>query len=179
MARIPAFNADRVIVLNASYEVLSVVTLHRAIAYVLREKAEVVAERGDRAIRSASGLHIPAPSVVRLTRYIRVPYRHRIPAWSKAGLLRRDGHICAYCGGHGSTVEHLLPVSRGGPSSWQNTVIACVACNTRKGNRTPGEAHMALRRPPSTPTIQTALLLALAERERDALVGLGLVPACA
>lgn len=175
----PSARSDRVVVLNASYEVLSVVTVHRAIAYVLREKAVVIAERDGARLRSASGLELPVPSIVRLTRYIRVPYRYRIPNWSKAGLLRRDGHRCAYCGGHGSTVDHILPVSRGGPSSWPNTVIACVACNTRKGNRTPQEAHMVLRRTPSTPTVQTALLLALAERERDALAELGLVPVCA
>jgi 5-methylcytosine-specific restriction endonuclease McrA len=179
VARIPPIKSDRVIVLNASYEMLSVVTLHRAIAYILLEKAEVVAARPGEPLRSASGMHMPIPSVVRLTRFIRLPYRNRVPAWSKAGLLRRDGHICAYCGKHGSTVEHLLPVSRGGPSTWQNTVIACVACNTRKGSRTPAEAHMPLRRPPTVPTVHSALLLALAEPERSTLAALGLVPAIA
>lgn len=177
MARIPSATSDRVVVLNASYEVLSVVTMHRALAYVLLEKAEVVAARPGEHLRSASGMHLPIPSVVRLKRYIRLPYHSRIPAWSKAGLLRRDGHVCAYCGGPGTTVEHLLPVSRGGPSTWQNTVIACVPCNSRKGNRTPAEAHMALRRPPTVPTVYSALLLALAPLERDALRGLGLVAA--
>lgn len=177
MARLPSARTDRVVVLNASYEILSVVTVHRAIVYVMREKAVVVAERQGESLRSASGLEMAVPSVVRLKRYIRVPYRHRVPPWSKAGLLRRDGHVCAYCLGRGSTVEHLLPVSRGGPSTWQNTVIACVPCNTRKGNRTPAEAQMVLRRMPTVPTVQTALLLALAEPERDALVGLGLVTA--
>lgn len=177
MARMPSVHGDRVVVLNASYELLSVVALHRAIAYLLREKAEIVAERDGAPLRSASGIEFPVPTVVRLLRYIRLPYRQRVPAWSKAGLLRRDGHVCAYCGRHGGTVEHLLPVSRGGLSTWQNTVIACVVCNTRKGSRTPAEAHMVLRRPPTVPTVQTALLLALADPERDALVGLGLVAA--
>lgn len=175
MARIPSARSDRVVVLNASYEILSLVTVHRAIAYVLREKAEVVAARTGESLRSASGLEIEVPQVVRLKRYIRLPYRQRTPAWSKAGLLRRDGHICSYCLGRGSTVDHVLPVSRGGLSTWQNTVIACVVCNTRKGNKTPPEAHMMLHRPPTVPTVQTALLLALAEPERVILAGLGLV----
>lgn len=177
MARIPPIKSDRVVVLNASYEVLSVVTLHRAIAYLLLEKAEVVAARPGEPLRSASGMQMPIPSVVRLKRFIRLPYRNRVPSWSKAGLLRRDGHRCAYCGGHGSTVDHLHPVSRGGLSSWQNTVIACVACNTRKGSRTPVEAQMPLRQRPTVPTVQSALLLALAEPERTTLIDLGLVPA--
>lgn len=176
MARTPT-RSDRVVVLNASYEILSVVTLHRAIAYLLLEKAEVIAARPGEPVRSAAGFAMPVPSVVRLKHYIRLPYRNRVPAWSKAGLLRRDGRICAYCGGRGTTVEHLLPVSRGGPTTWQNTVIACVACNARKGSRTPAEAHMPLQRHPTVPTVQSALLLALAEPELAALAGLGLVPA--
>jgi 5-methylcytosine-specific restriction endonuclease McrA len=167
--------SDRVVVLNASYEVLSVVGVHRAIAYLLREKAEIVAERDGVAVHSSSGIRIPVPTVVRLLRYVRVPYRHRVPAWSKAGLLRRDQHTCAYCGRRGSTVEHLLPVSRGGRSTWTNTVIACLPCNTRKRDRTPAEARMPLLYPPTVPTVQTALLLALAEPERSVLAGLGLV----
>ncbi len=169
--------SGRVVVLNASYELLSVVGVHRAIVYVLREKAEIVAERDGAILRSSSGFQLPVPSVVRLRRYVRVPYRHRVPSWSKAGLLRRDQHTCAYCGRRGSTVEHLLPSSRGGPTTWMNTVIACVDCNARKRNRTPAEAKMRLLRPPTVPTVQTALLLALAQPERAVLADLGLVPA--
>ncbi len=175
MSRSVLTRSDRVVVLNASYELLSVVGVHRAIAYLLREKAEIVAERDGVALHASSGSRIPVPTVVRLLRYVRVPYRHQVPSWSKAGLLRRDGHLCAYCGRRGSTVEHLLPVSRGGRSTWTNTVVACLACNTRKGDRTPQEAHMLLLRHPTVPTVQTALLLALAERERNVLAGLGLV----
>lgn len=168
--------AERVVVLNASYELLSVVGLRRAVAYLLREKAEVVVQREGRSLHSACGMEIPIPSIVRLKRYIRLPYRQHVPAWSKAGLLRRDGHVCAYCGRRAATVEHLHPVSRGGQSTWLNTVIACVECNTRKGNRTPQEANMVLRRQPTVPTVQTALLFALAESQRQELNALGLVP---
>lgn len=177
MAGMPPTMSTRVVVLNASYEILSVVGLHRAVAYLLREKAEIVVERDGASLRSPSGFELPVPSVVRLRRYIRMPYHHRVPSWSKNGLMRRDQHCCAYCGKRGNTVDHLIPVSRGGGSTWQNTVIACVACNGRKGSRTPAEARMSLRYPPTVPTVQSALLLALAASERDALAGLGLVPA--
>src|SRR5699024_9662205 len=116
VAKIPR-SGGRVVVLNASYELLSVVTVHRAIAYLLLEKAEMVAHRDTAPLRSASGLELPIPSVVRLKRYIRLPYAHRVPRWSKAGLLRRDSKICAYCGQRGTTVDHIWPVSRGGLST--------------------------------------------------------------
>ena len=115
MARAPTGRTNRVVVLNASYEVLSVVALHRAVAYLLREKAEIVAQRDGAAMHSSSGLSIPVPTVVRLLRYVRVPYRHQVPAWTKAGLLRRDRHTCAYCGHRGATVEHLVPGVQGRP----------------------------------------------------------------
>ncbi len=80
--------------------------------------------------------------------------RHRIPlgyahvGLTKHRLFARDRQICGYCGGHFAdgdlTVEHILPVSRGGQHDWTNVVTACRSCNTRKGSRTPEEAHMPL-----------------------------------
>lgn len=167
--------SGRVLVLNATYELLCVVAVRRAVVYLLRDKAVMVASHNGSALHSASGMVVQIPSVVRLRRYVRIPHRNRVPTWSKAGLLRRDGHICAYCGGRGSTVEHLLPVSRGGPSTWQNTVIACRDCNVRKGDRTPAEAHMTLRRAPTVPTMESALLRTLVDAEKAQLAALGLV----
>jgi 5-methylcytosine-specific restriction endonuclease McrA len=80
--------------------------------------------------------------------------RHRIPlgyahvGLTKHRLFARDRQICGYCGGHFAdsdlTVEHIQPVSRGGKHDWTNVVTACRSCNTRKGSRTPEEAHMPL-----------------------------------
>ena len=66
-------------------------------------------------------------------------------------MLRRDGHRCAYCGSHASTVDHVLPRSRGGADSWENLVACCVRCNNLKGNRTPEEKGWTLRIHPYVP----------------------------
>jgi 5-methylcytosine-specific restriction endonuclease McrA len=76
----------------------------------------------------------------------------RGPAWSRAGVLQRDGRTCAYCGRTATTIDHVLPRSRGGANSWLNTVAACGSCNHRKGDRTPAEARMPLRLKPTAPT---------------------------
>lgn len=177
MTRTTSGGPARVVVLNASYELLSVVAVHRAVAYLLREKAEIVAIGDGQAIRSPSGVRVDVPSVVRLLRYVRIPHHAQLAPWTRAGLMRRDRHTCAYCGRYGTTVEHLLPLSRGGRTTWVNTVVACAKCNNRKADRTPEEAKMKLARRPTTPTVQGALLQALGKSERKVLAGLGLVTA--
>lgn len=172
-----AVENEKVVVLNASFELFAVVTLPRAVGYVLLEKAEVVAVRDGPPLHSAGGFTMPVPAVVRLVSYVRLPAVARVPAWTRSGLLRRDRHRCAYCGGRGATVEHIQPVSRGGRSSWLNTVVACHRCNNRKSDRTPEEAGMRLRFPPTVPTVMDMVLLALVEADRQVLVDLGLAAA--
>jgi 5-methylcytosine-specific restriction endonuclease McrA len=105
----------------------------------------------------------PMPRVVRLVRYVVTKWRYTAgPAWSRSGVLARDGHRCGYCGGEATTVDHVTPASRGGRNTWLNTVAACGGCNQRKGDRTPAEAGMVLRTKPSAPT--WASLSALAAR---------------
>nr|WP_298324617.1 HNH endonuclease [Haloactinopolyspora sp.] len=148
------------LVLNASYEPLSVVSVKRAVVLVLTEKA--VMEHADSAklIRSATR-ELPTPLVVRLLRFVRVPYRRKVP-WSRSGVLERDGRRCAYCGERAASIDHLVPTSRGGAArSWLNTVAACVSCNQRKADRTPSEAGMRLLIEPFEPKTHRALVLAL------------------
>ena len=95
----------------------------------------------------------PVPTVVRLVTYVVTRWRRsRGPAWSRAGVLVRDGRRCGYCGRVATTIDHVLPRSRGGANSWLNTVAACGGCNQRKGDRTPSEARMPLRTAPAVPT---------------------------
>ncbi len=156
------------LVLNASYEPLAVVSVRRAIVLVLTEKA--VMEHADTAtvIRSASR-EFPTPLVVRLLRFVRVPYRRRVP-WSRNGVLERDARRCAYCGSRATSIDHIVPTSRGGAArSWLNTVAACVGCNQAKADRTPAEASMRLRVEPREPKVHAALILALGVRTTEAL----------
>jgi 5-methylcytosine-specific restriction endonuclease McrA len=143
--------------LNASYEPLTMTPLHRAIRLVLDGKAEIV-EAED--VRPVCSEHVvmPRPVVIRLTKFVHVPRRFRRQVTNTI-LFARDDRSCCYCGRHESelrpreflTRDHVLPLSRGGTNDWTNCVTACAACNTRKANRTPFEAHMPLRVTPTEP----------------------------
>ena len=139
---------DAVLVLNADLGPLHRVSLKHAIRMLLRQVAEVHEAVPDRII----GVY-PVPRVVRLVHYVVTKWRFSGgPAWSRSGVRARDGHRCVYCGGHATTIDHVLPRSRGGRNTWLNTVAACGGCNQRKGDRTPAEAGMRLRVTPAVPT---------------------------
>jgi 5-methylcytosine-specific restriction endonuclease McrA len=139
---------EAVLVLNADLGPLHRVSLRHAIRMLVRQVAEVHEAQPDRLI----GIW-PVPTVVRLLRYVVTKWRYTSgPAWSRAGVLARDGNRCAYCGAAATTVDHVTPRSRGGRNSWLNTVAACGDCNQRKGDRTPAEAGMVLRAKPTAPT---------------------------
>jgi len=141
-----------VLVLNASYEPLNVVSVRRAVVLLLLEKAQLI-EAAEARIR-AERMSIPQPAVIRLVAYVKIPYGLRMPL-SRRGVLTRDRQTCQYCGaqpGRGAlTLDHVVPRSRGGLRTWQNLVAACSSCNRRKGNRLPREAGMALRVKPQAP----------------------------
>jgi 5-methylcytosine-specific restriction endonuclease McrA len=137
-----------VLVLNADCGPLHRVSLRHAIRMLFRQVAVVHESEPDARI----GVY-PMPRVVRLVSYVVTRWRHsRGPAWSRAGVLVRDRRRCGYCGGAASTIDHVLPRSRGGGNEWANTVAACGRCNNRKGDRTPSEARMPLRVTPFAPT---------------------------
>jgi 5-methylcytosine-specific restriction endonuclease McrA len=94
----------------------------------------------------------PLPAVIRLGAYVRKPFVERV-AFNKKNILRRDGHTCQYCARRGDrlTVDHVVPRSRGGQTTWTNVVAACLRCNLHKGSRTPEEARLRLVREPAHP----------------------------
>lgn len=149
-----------VLLLNATYEPLNVVSVRRAIILLLKEKAEVL-EATDQRIRSAS-LSLPTPLVIRLVYYVRVPRRLSIPVTRRTVLIR-DNYTCQYCGvqpGKSNlTIDHVVPKVRGGTMVWENVVCACRACNTRKGARTPRAARMHLRTKPERPRYVAMVVL--------------------
>lgn len=157
------------LVLNASFEPLSTVSLRRAVVLVLQDKAVVEQEHPALRVRAAE-VDLPVPRVIRLCRYVRVPFRQRAP-WSRRGVLVRDRHRCAYCGRRATTVDHLVPRSRGGGDTWLNTVAACATDNQRKADRTPEQAGMELLSRPFEPTPADALVLALGAAGCEALPG--------
>jgi 5-methylcytosine-specific restriction endonuclease McrA len=141
-----------VLVLNATFEPINVCTVRRATVLLLKARAELV-ERSERDLHSES-LTLPRPIVIRLTTYVRVPrdaHRRKI---TRRAVFARDSWTCQYCGGvRGTlTLDHVIPRSRGGPSTWDNIVTCCAPCNRRKGDRLAKAVGMQLMREPRPPS---------------------------
>jgi 5-methylcytosine-specific restriction endonuclease McrA len=170
--------ARPVLVLNKFYMALDVVTARRAIVLLYIDHAEVIEISGgryetfgfggwlekstrasaDNAIHTVS-LSIEVPMVVRLKECGRLPQRK--VALTRKNVLMRDNHRCQYCGRRlppsQLSLDHVIPLSRGGRESWTNIVCACFECNSRKGGRNPSEVGMKLRNAPRTPDFNQAI----------------------
>jgi 5-methylcytosine-specific restriction endonuclease McrA len=139
-----------VLVLNQNYEPLSVTQAKRAIVLIYLGKAEVVEKYDGMKVRSVYS-SVPLPSVVRLVFFVRVHRRAIAP--SRKNIMKRDGYICQYCGESEGpmTTDHVIPRRLGGRDTWENLVCACVGCNNKKGDRTPAQGGLKLRRSPRKP----------------------------
>jgi len=137
----------RVLVLNASYEPLNLVNVKRAVILVLKDKAEIIEERGE--YLHSERMIMPFPTVIRLAYYVSVPYRG--VSLNRRAVFLRDRHTCQYCGEKAESIDHVIPRSRGGQHTWDNVVAACRRCNTRKMNRMPSEAGLKLSHKPVQP----------------------------
>lgn len=138
-------------VLNASYEPLSTTLLKRAMALVIRGEAVVEEEDSSRIIHSIDGTKRALPLVIRMLKFVRVPFAYAEEIFSSKGVLRRDNFKCGYCRKEATTHDHIFPKSRGGEDSWMNAIAACKRCNGRKDDRTPEEAFMPLLFQPTVP----------------------------
>jgi len=137
------------LLLNATYEPLCVVPSRRAIVLVLAAKAELV-DVAD-AFVHAERVAVSVPVVVRLTRYVRVPHPATVPL-SRRAVFTRDGGTCVYCGAVATSIDHVVPRSRGGGNSWDNVVAACRRCNHVKADRSLAELGWSLPQPPRAPS---------------------------
>ncbi len=137
------------LLLNATYEPLCVVSSRRAIVLVLADKAVPVDASAE--VVHAERVSLPVPVVVRLTRYVRVPYPAQVPL-SRRAVFTRDGQTCVYCGGSATSIDHVVPRSRGGTHTWDNVVAACRRCNHTKADRSLAELGWQLPHPPLTPS---------------------------
>ena len=139
------------LVLNATYEPINVCTVRRAVVLLLKDKAEVI-ERSEWELHSATQ-SMSRPVVIRLVAYVRIPrdtHRRKI---TRRAVFARDNWTCQYCGSRSNlTVDHVIPRSKGGDSSWTNIVASCAPCNRRKGDALPRQVGMQLRKQPRTPS---------------------------
>ena len=137
--------------LDSTYRPVRAIGWRRAIILDLTDRVDVL-ETYDQLVRAAS-IAVQLPAVVRLRRYLR--YRKPRVVFSRDAVLRRDAHRCQYCGCQLSreslTIDHVMPRSRAGATSWVNVVAACSLCNRTKGDRTPAEAKMPLAKRPQEP----------------------------
>ena len=155
--------AERALILNATYEPLSIVSARRAMVLVLRSKAVTVASSHD--VWKSIDQEFAVPSVVRLRNYVKVPYHRRVPL-PRTAVFARDHHRCQYCRSPAESLDHVVPKSRGGGHTWENVVACCRRCNIRKGSRLPEQAGLKLTRTPVTPSYQGWLYAALS-KSRD------------
>ncbi|NHQ59520.1 HNH endonuclease [Chlorobium sp. BLA1] len=141
---------SKVLVLNSSYEPLTVCDAQKAVLLLFGGKAVSVTHNPDRVIRTVS-TSFPMPSIVRLTVFVRVPYKRIM--LNRKNILLRDAYQCQYCGRTDLplTIDHVVPRSRGGDYSWENLITACRRCNTKKGDKTPREADMQPLKQPIRP----------------------------
>jgi len=176
-----------VLVLNRLYMAVHVVNVRRAFGLLCRELAEVIhleegkfntysfeswreiselradaKQAGDDWIRAVN-FEVQIPRVIRLLTFDRLP-KQKLHL-TRRNVLARDGHICQYCGHHFPTnqlsIDHVVPRSRGGETTWENLVCACLACNVKKGGRTPSEARMKLVHSPVRPKRNPMLVIKL------------------
>ena len=136
-----------VIVLNASHEPLHVVDIKHAVRMLVRGVATI-----EESIPGKNFGHLPYPKVLKLLKYVVTTWKYTFkPTWSKKRVLLRDQHKCTYCLNEATTIDHILPISRGGSNTWLNTIGSCKSCNSKKSHRTPQEANLIMHYKPFVP----------------------------
>lgn len=147
----------KVLILNQDFSAVSLCSVQKAFVLLYLQKAEMLEKAESGVLRSISAT-FPKPSVIRLQRYVHIPYKGI--ALSRHNLMKRDHFQCQYCGGNKNlTLDHIMPRSRGGQSSWTNLITACNRCNSKKGDRTPEEAGLTMKQKPKKPTLAAFLTL--------------------
>lgn len=140
-----------VVVFSKNYLPVSRVNIKRAIALLLTGKAEPLDFSGKGYTVHSPSVVLLVPEQIRLTR-TDTERVWKVPPVNRREVLRRDKHTCQYCSSTKNlTLDHVIPRSKGGKHSWDNVVIACEPCNSRKGDRTPHEAGMILGTKPRAP----------------------------
>jgi 5-methylcytosine-specific restriction endonuclease McrA len=168
---------SHVLILNRFYMAIRVVDVRRALVLLYRQCAEVISHEAGQFISydfdswceisqlnslekqpdddfiQAVGFELQVPRIARLTRFDRMPLQ--TVRFNRKNLFARDEHTCQYCGKdyptHKLSLDHVVPRSQGGPTTWENIVACCLRCNSRKGGRTPKQAGMKLRTQPTKP----------------------------
>ena len=149
---------ENVILLNQDYTFLRIINWKRALNLIVKEKVEVL-KYTDKVLSNAEKTYnFQMPKVLKLVYHIKSFYHAKVK-YSKKNVLVRDNYECAYCGCRQKrlTIDHVIPKSKGGKSTFENTVASCKTCNNSKQNRTPREAGMKLKKKMYAPTIYSLM----------------------
>lgn len=140
-----------VLVLNNTYEPLQVLPLRKAVKLLIKNRADIIKSSGDKSLKSCHE-SIPMPSVIRLNQYVK--YNRKPVPYSKKNILIRDKYTCQYCDKKDAkmTIDHIVPQSKGGDNTWENTVACCVRCNSTKADKSLAKSGLELLRNPKRPT---------------------------
>lgn len=154
-----------VLLLNASYQPLRVISLPRAFGLLFAGKADLVDADDERTVRTSGGDTFEMPLTLRLRYMVRVPFQSGVPL-NRRTLAARDGGTCQFvgCSARGNTMDHVVPRSRGGEHVWSNVVLACQTCNQRKAARTLDELGWSLKATPVAPRGSLVMVGVLEQR---------------
>jgi 5-methylcytosine-specific restriction endonuclease McrA len=139
----------RVLLLNASWEPLTTLSVQRAIILLLAQKAESI-QNDDIEVWGSPSQAIPVPVTIRLLTYVRIPRINHV-GLSRRALIARDKGLCGYCGRPGDTIDHIIPRSRGGTHDWINVTLSCRPCNSKKADKLLSELGWKLKIVPKAP----------------------------
>lgn len=151
---------NNVILLNADFSPMGIISWQKAVCLIVKGKVEVLKKSKQILHNFEKTIEIYVPEIVRLLKFVRQLWKRRVPL-NRRNIAIRDNFTCQYCGKvleKGGTLDHVVPKSKGGKTSFDNCVYSCVTCNCKKDNRLPSEAKMYPKSKPYTPTINQFLL---------------------
>lgn len=156
-----------VLLLNASEEVINVIDWKRAITLLFSGKAQAPYNYEHAYEVKTNNGKFKLPCAIMLLKYVRLPFSTANP--TRNNILKRDSYLCQYCStrltAKNTTLDHVIPKSRGGGGGWENLVSSCMKCNNVKGNRTPREANMPLNKKPRKETNISLLFMSMGDVE--------------
>tara|TARA_B100001996_G_scaffold244356_1_gene189200 strand:- start:81 stop:593 length:513 start_codon:yes stop_codon:yes gene_type:complete len=142
------FNSHRTLILNSTFQPLSVASAKRSISLLLAKKINVIKE-SKYEIRSENKI-IKIPKVALLTYYVKAPYSRRV-ALNRSNIFIRDFYTCQYCGNNAESIDHVIPKSKGGEHEWSNVVACCKKCNLTKADKLLNQSILKLKKFPIKP----------------------------
>lgn len=148
---------NNVLLLDSNFQPIDFINYKKAMRLIVKNKVEIVKQSS---IKLRDGFFLPL--IIRLITSISSFYKRQIP-WNKQNVFIRDSYVCQYCGKKllksKCTIDHIIPTSKGGKNTWENTVTSCKPCNNKKGYKELHEINFKLLKTPKKPTLFDFIML--------------------